>query len=100
MIAKTAIGAAGLWLRDDQPGRRIGQAIVVIVERVAKSMGPRPAPGRFTSRRGSHTPGNGCPIVIDARRSSTRTSHAPGRKSSQTLSNVYLTICAAGSIRA
>jgi hypothetical protein len=37
-------------------------------------------------------------LAIDARMSSTRTSHAAGRKSIQTLSNVYLTIwCSAGS---
>ena len=30
--------------------------------------------------RGSQTPGNGCPIVIDARRSSMRTSHAAGEE--------------------
>ena len=37
----------------------------------------------FTFRaRGSHTPGNGWPIVIDAFTSSTRTSHCTGRKSS------------------
>jgi len=42
--------------------------------------------------RGSHTPANGCDIVIDAFIASTFTSHAPGRKSSHTLSNVYFTI--------
>ncbi len=49
-------------------------------------------PALILISRGSHTPANGCDIVIDAFIPSTFTSHAPGRKSSQTLSNVYLTI--------
>ena len=49
-------------------------------------------PARMVMSFGSHTPANGWNIVIDARMSSTRTSHAPGRKSSHTLSNVYFTI--------
>ena len=50
-----------------------------------------PSTERF---RGSHTPGNGCSISIDACRPSILTSHAAGKKSIHTFSNVYFTIWA------
>ena len=46
----------------------------------------------MSMRLGSHTPANTSDISMFARRSVTRTSQAAGRKSSPTLSNVYLTI--------
>ena len=50
--------------------------------RVAASNGPvaSETPAWMFISRGSHTPGNGWPIVIDARMSSTRTSHAAGQE--------------------
>ncbi|MND00352.1 hypothetical protein D3C83_189330 [compost metagenome] len=49
-------------------------------------------PKKKSTSRGSQTSGNGWLIVIEALRSVTRNSHATGRKSRFTLSNVYLII--------